>query len=100
MDNSYRGEIGVILLWSGHAPNWQCRRSDDTGQLYWAEVATLTEEQKTWDPVTSGGEEYRIRKGDRIAQLVVAPVVLCDAVEVDQLGETERGGAGFGSTGK
>ena len=46
------------------------------------------------------GPSYKVRKGDRIAQLVVAPVVLCDAVEVDELGDTERGGGGFGSTGK
>lgn len=37
--------------------------------------------------------------GDRIAQLVVAPVALPDVVEVTELTETERGSSGFGSTG-
>lgn len=40
-----------------------------------------------------------IRDGDRIAQLVVCPVVLPELVEVEALSETERGADGFGSTG-
>lgn len=43
---------------------------------------------------------YRIQHGDRIAQLVVAPVSRVDVVEVDQLDQTERGSGGFGSTGR
>jgi dUTP pyrophosphatase len=43
---------------------------------------------------------FRIQHGDRIAQLVVAPVVLADVVEVDELSATERGDGGFGSTGR
>jgi dUTP pyrophosphatase len=38
--------------------------------------------------------------GDRIAQLVVAPVLYPKFREVEELDETERGGAGFGSTGR
>lgn len=41
-----------------------------------------------------------IRKGDRIAQLVLAPVTTCVPVEVVQMAETERGAGGFGSTGR
>lgn len=37
--------------------------------------------------------------GERIAQLVIQPISLCTPVEVDELDETERGSAGFGSTG-
>lgn len=41
-----------------------------------------------------------IKKGDRIAQLVVAKLAdIDDAVAVDKLGDTERGAGGFGSTG-
>ena len=40
-----------------------------------------------------------IRKGDKIAQLVVQRVERCDLVEVDELDPTERGEGGFGSTG-
>ncbi len=41
-----------------------------------------------------------ITPGDKIAQLVIVPVALPDVVEVSELGETERGAGGFGSTGK
>lgn len=47
-----------------------------------------------------GGASFEIRRGDRIAQLVVAPVVRAELVEVATLGDTERGVGGFGSTGK
>ena len=43
---------------------------------------------------------FTIRQGDRIAQLVVAPVTLSEVEEVEELSETERGGGGFGSTGR
>lgn len=42
---------------------------------------------------------WRIREGDRIAQLVIAPVVRVRPVVVPELSETERGERGFGSTG-
>ena len=43
---------------------------------------------------------YTIEPQERIAQLVIAPVCTCDAVEVDELDDTVRGAGGFGSTGK
>ena len=46
-----------------------------------------------------GDEPFTIRRGDRIAQLVVAPVVSADWDEVESLDDTERGGGGFGHTG-
>lgn len=42
---------------------------------------------------------FRVRNGDRIAQLVVCPVAYPELVEVEELSETERGTDGFGSTG-
>ena len=45
-------------------------------------------------------EPYTIEHGDRMAQLVVSPVLLSFPVEVSSLEETERGEGGFGSTGK
>lgn len=42
---------------------------------------------------------YMVKKGDRIAQCVVAPVVSCDFELVEELGNSERGDGGFGSTG-
>jgi dUTP pyrophosphatase len=44
--------------------------------------------------------DYTVRPGDRIAQLVVVPVVLPEVVEAEDLSATERGESGFGSTGK
>lgn len=44
-------------------------------------------------------EQFVVRHGDRIAQLVVSPVVYPSVVVVDELDQTERGEAGFGSTG-
>ena len=46
------------------------------------------------------GRGYRVAHGDRIAQLVVAPVALTAVEEVDELDETARGAGGFGSTGR
>ncbi|MFI4917349.1 MAG: dUTP diphosphatase [Phycisphaerales bacterium JB060] len=44
-------------------------------------------------------EPQPIEHGDRIAQLVIAPVAMCQVVVVDELDETVRGASGFGSTG-
>jgi dUTP pyrophosphatase len=41
-----------------------------------------------------------IDKGDRVAQAVLAPIVQAEIVEVEELGETERGSGGFGHSGK
>jgi dUTP pyrophosphatase len=46
-----------------------------------------------------GDEDFAIARGDRIAQLVVAPVTHAAMVEVDALDDTARGAGGFGSTG-
>jgi dUTP pyrophosphatase len=46
-----------------------------------------------------GEDDFQITKGDRIAQLVVAPVTHAAMVEVDEIDETARGAGGFGSTG-
>jgi dUTP pyrophosphatase len=46
-----------------------------------------------------GDEDFVISTGDRIAQIVVAPVTQGILVEVDALDDTERGAGGFGSTG-
>jgi len=49
--------------------------------------------------INLGAEPFEIRRGDRIAQLVVAPVLMGRMVEVFALDETARGAGGFGSTG-
>ena len=47
-----------------------------------------------------GAEPFEVRRGERIAQLVPAPVQKAEFAEVDELDETHRGGGGFGSTGR
>lgn len=49
--------------------------------------------------INFGAEAYVIKHGDRIAQLIVAPVAQAQFAVVDVLSETARGEGGFGSTG-
>jgi dUTP diphosphatase len=49
--------------------------------------------------INHGTEPFAIRRGDRVAQLVVAPVTLAAWDEVEELDDTARGAGGFGSTG-
>ena len=49
--------------------------------------------------INHGPEDFIIRRGDRIAQLVIAPVVQAAWVEMESLDDTARGAGGFGSTG-
>lgn len=49
--------------------------------------------------INHSAEEFSIERGDRIAQIVVAPVQRAKMVLVDELDETVRGEGGFGSTG-
>ena len=46
-----------------------------------------------------GDTDFVVEKGDRIAQMVIAPVTRAEIVEVSQVDETDRGTGGFGSTG-
>ena len=46
------------------------------------------------------GEPYTIEPNERIAQMVISPVIIPELVEVEKLDETDRGEGGFGSTGK
>lgn len=49
--------------------------------------------------VNHSGEPFRVQDGDRVAQMVVAPVTRAEFVEVDELSDTDRSSGGFGSTG-
>lgn len=50
--------------------------------------------------INLGAEDFVIARGDRIAQMIVAPVTTAELVEVETLDETARGSGGFGSSGK
>ena len=49
--------------------------------------------------VNLSNETYTIERGERIAQMIIAPVTKADIQVVDELTETTRGEGGFGSTG-
>lgn len=83
VDSKYRGEIGVILRYI----NWV----DD--QIYNSRGEHIASGRKP-------GRGYEIKKGDKIAQLVLAPVTFAEPFEVQELSETDRGTGGFGSTGR
>ena len=50
--------------------------------------------------INHGHDDFTVRRGDRIAQMVVAPVSAASFVERDELDATQRGTGGFGSTGR
>ncbi|HEY3949754.1 dUTP diphosphatase [Phenylobacterium sp.] len=50
--------------------------------------------------INHGEEDFVIRRGERIAQLIIAPVVQAVWTEVESLDDTARGAGGFGSTGR
>jgi len=50
--------------------------------------------------INHGSDPFEIRRGDRIAQMVVAPVSAVTFSERETLDDTERGSGGFGSTGR
>lgn len=77
VDSSYRGPIGVILMFVN---NVYVDSPDGTRVV-----------RKS---------QFEIHKGDRIAQLVLAPVTRCEPVEIAEVSDTERGAGGFGSTGR
>lgn len=49
--------------------------------------------------INLGGEPFEVRRGTRIAQLIIQPVARADLIEVEALEESSRGPGGFGSTG-
>jgi dUTPase len=58
---------------------------------------------RTWEEVHAAKPNVdgiiHVRKGDRVAQLLIIPVAQASLVQVDSLDETERGEGSFGSTG-
>lgn len=50
--------------------------------------------------INHGAEDFHIRRGDRIAQLVISKIEMTDFEEVDELPDSQRGEGGYGSTGR
>ncbi len=90
-----QGYVGLIFARSGLASKEGISPANCVGVIdsdYRGEVKVAL--------VNHGGADYVIRPGDRIAQLMITPVVQPQIEEVHELSETLRGGGGFGSTGK
>jgi dUTP pyrophosphatase len=90
------GHAGLVLPRSGLAREHGIALVNGPGLIdsgYRGEVRVLL---LNTDPA----ETFRIEVGDRIAQLVIAPVAAAEVVEAEGLTETARGGGGFGSSGR
>jgi len=69
-------------------------------QDYTGECGVIMHSLLMHDIFGIGNPPVLVKRGDRIAQAVLCPVVIPELVEVDELGLTERGSGGFGSTGE
>jgi dUTP diphosphatase len=90
------GHAGLVLPRSGLARDHGISLVNSPGLIdsgYRGEVRVLL---LNTDPA----ETFRIEPGERIAQLVIAPIVPADPVEVEALAESARGDGGFGSSGR
>ncbi|OHR73988.1 deoxyuridine 5'-triphosphate nucleotidohydrolase [Bacillus sp. HMSC76G11] len=88
VDSGYRGEVSVSVDNISHL---------NTGDLTKNIKGKLVDEYGLID--SDYGGCYIIKKGDRIAQGVIAPVIQATFEEAEELSESERGAGGFGSTG-
>lgn len=90
------GHAGLVLPRSGLARDHGIALVNAPGLIdsgYRGEVRVLL---LNTDPA----ETFRLEPGDRIAQLVIAPIALAEPVEVEALGDSARGDGGFGSSGR
>lgn len=86
-----KGTVGIIKTISSlNAEGIQCEGVIDDG--YTGEISIILENHND--------HHFIVERGDRIAQLVILPVIRPEIELVDELEETERGDKGFGSSGK
>lgn len=88
VDSNYRGEVGVIV-----------DNIKPPSKLKWPFVFSLKGVEPSIDSVKHLDMTYIIRKGDRIAQAIIQRLPDVEIIEVEALGESDRGAGGFGSTG-
>jgi dUTP pyrophosphatase len=89
------GHAGLVLPRSGLASGRGLTLSNAPGLIDPGYRGEITIAVVNLDPA----EKVDIRRGDRIAQLLVVPMALVEPVEVQELPASHRGEAGFGSTG-
>jgi dUTP pyrophosphatase len=91
-----RGYAGLVLPRSGLAARHGIALVNSPGLIdsgYRGEIAVILIN-------TDRREPFQIKRGDRIAQMVIQKIEEASLVQVIELNETSRGGAGFGSTGQ
>jgi dUTP diphosphatase len=91
-----QGHAGQVLPRSGLAKEHGIALVNSPGLIdsgYRGEVRVLL---LNTDPA----ETFKVEAGDRIAQLVIAPIALAEPVEAEALAESARGNGGFGSSGR
>jgi dUTP pyrophosphatase len=87
------GYEGQIRPRSGLAKNFGISVVNSPGTIdsdYRGEISIIL--------INHGEDTWRCSAGERIAQMVIAPVARAEIVEVEELGKTERDAGGFGST--
>jgi dUTP pyrophosphatase len=98
IDSDFRGEVGIIV-WNGAQKEYY----NQIGSGYTFDKIACSANLLDGSEVFTKNEylvgAYIIRKGDRIAQGIIAPVVRAQFEVVDELSEAERGAGAFGSTG-
>jgi dUTP pyrophosphatase len=90
------GHAGLVLPRSGLAKRHGITLVNSPGLIdagYRGEIRVLL---LNTDPA----EVFRVAPGDRIAQLVITPIVLAETVEAEALADSARGDGGFGSSGR
>ena len=88
------GTVGLVYARSGLACKQDLAPANKVGVIdcdYRGEIMVALHNH--------GGETRRVERGDRIAQLVIAPYYTAQFAEAEELSETVRGAGGFGSTG-
>lgn len=89
------GYFGLIVARSGLSYKRQIKLINDVGIVdedYRGDIGIRL--------INEGKEDYTIKKGDRVAQMVIVPYIQPRIVFVEALEGTERGASGFGSTGR
>jgi dUTP pyrophosphatase len=90
------GHAGLVLPRSGLASGQGLTLANAPGLIDPGYRGEVTIAVVNLDPL----EPVEIRRGDRIAQLLVVPFAQVEALEVDRLPGSERGTGGFGSSGR
>lgn len=100
IDSGYRGEIGLTLYNNNPQFVWklECPKAKKRfPRLYKWLAERYGEEPMVLEPNIR--DVIHVRKGDRVAQMLIVPVALATFLQVKSLDDTERGTDGFGSSG-